>query len=404
MAEDKEAPLPTGAQLTALDDAFRKDPYPVLDRLCQREPVHHDRELNRWFVTDHARVKQILRDKAFCVDARKAAEGSFARKIVDPHETPSMLGLDDPDHRRLRSFVARAFAPQSVALLRPMVERIADSVLDDLKGRPCFDLVSDYATPIPFLVLAGMLGVQASDQADFRRWADAKVQAFDPFRTDAARAEMADAERGLRAYFGRAMALRRASPRDDLLSDLVRANEEGETLSEDEIVTMCNLLIVAGIVTTSDLIGNGVLALLRAPAQLRRLREKPGLIADAVEEMLRFDSPVIQTGRIATQDCEIGGRRIAKGDSISLSLGAANRDPRVYRKPHEFDIEREDHQHLSFGGGVHMCLGAALARLEVQVAIGRLVQTFPSLRLAAVPPERKRLPILNGHRELMVLV
>lgn len=404
MAGDKHAPLPTGTELTALDDAFRDDPYPVLERLRREDPVHHDKELKRWFVTDHALVRQLLRDKDLCVDARRASEGSFARSIADPREPPSMLGLDDPDHRRLRSFVSRAFAPNSIALMRLAVQRLVDGVLAGLRGRTSFDLIAEYAAPIPFLVLAEMLGVDSSEQHSFRAWADAKVLAFDPLRSPQASATIAEADAGLRAYFQRAIAARRAAPRDDLLSDLVRANEEGETLSEDEIVTMCNLLIVAGIVTTTDLIGNGMLALLRAPEQYRKLHSHPELIAGAVEEMLRFDSPVIQTGRIATQDYSCAGRRIAKGDSISLSLGAANRDPRVYQDPDKFDIERNDSHHLSFGGGVHLCLGASLARLEAQVAIGRLVQAFPSMRLATCRVERKRLPILNGCRELMVLV
>ena len=404
MADDKQSPLPTGVQLTALDDAFRNDPYPVLDRLRAHEPVHEDRGLKRWFITDHALVRQLLRDKDLCVDARKASEGSFARSIADPREVPSMLGLDDPDHRRLRSFVTRAFAPQSVALMRPRVERLVDGVLTGLGKRKSFDLISEYAAPIPFLVLAEVLGVAAGEQPAFREWADAKVLAFDPLRDSMASAAIAEADAGLRAHFERAIAERRAAPRDDLISDLVHANEAGESLSQDEIVTMCNLLIVAGIVTTTDLIGNGMLALLSAPEQYRRLREQPGLIAGAVEEMLRFDSPVIQTGRIATEQFQCGGRRIEKGDSISLSLGAANRDPRAHVDPHRFDIERHDPRHLSFGGGVHLCLGAALARLEAQVAIGRLVQAFPSLRLAGRTVERKRLPVLNGCRELIVIV
>jgi len=168
------------------------------------------------------------------------------------------------------------------------------------------------------------------------------VQAFDPFRSAATAAAMAKADASLRAYFRRAIAQRRAVPTDDLIGDLVRANEQGEILSEDEIVTMCNLLIIAGIVTTTDLIGNGMLALLRDSGQCRKLRERPDLIVGAVEEMLRFDSPVIQTGRIATKEVVLGGRCIARGESISLSLGAANRDPAVYKKPHQFDIERED--------------------------------------------------------------
>jgi len=283
--------LPTGSRLTALDETFRGDPYPVLDRLRSSEPVHRDKELNRWFVTDHGIVRQVLRDKEFCVDARKASEDSFARKIAGAaEEAPSMLGLDDPDHRRLRSFVSRAFAPNAVAAMRPRVEEVVARVLAGLEGRASFDLIGDFAGPIPFLILASMLGVESSEEPEFRRWADAKVQVFDPFRSHDAAARMREADAGLRKHFHRLIERRRAAPANDLISDLVGANERGETLSREEIVTMCDLLIVAGIVTTADLIGNGMLALLRHPEQCRRLRERPDLIVGAVEEMLRFDS------------------------------------------------------------------------------------------------------------------
>ena len=396
--------LPTGSQLTAFDDAFRDDPYAILDRLREHDPVHQDRELNRWFITDHDLVRDVLRNKEFSVDARRAAPDSFARRIAgETSASPSMLGLDDPDHRRLRSFVSRAFAPHAVEGMRPSVEHAVDEVLGRLEGRDGFDLIAEFAAPIPFLVLARMLGVAASDQGEFGAWADAKVQSFDPFRSQATAAKMEKANAALRAYFGRAITEQRVSPKDDLISELVRANERGETLSEDEIVTMCDLLIVAGIVTTTDLIGNGTLALLRNPEQGRKLREKPELIGSAVEEMLRFDSPVIQTGRIATKDVKIGDRCIAKGESVSLSLGAANHDRQRYKDPHKFDIEREDTHHQSFGGGIHLCLGAPLARLEAQIALGRLLQAFPSLRLASDSVVRKRLPVLQGCRELIVL-
>ena len=406
MANDDEATdLPTGSQLTALDEAFRRDPHAILDRLRGRDPVHRDEELNRWFITDHDLVREILRAKDFCVDARKALENSFARQIAGEGpdaEAPSMLGLDDPDHRRLRSFVSRAFSPNVVVALRPKVTQVVDQVLDPLRGRTSFDVIGDYASPIPFRVLAGMLGVEAADQANFRDWAECKVQAFDPLRSGETAARIKQADAQLREYFRHAIAERRLAARSDIISDLVQANERGETLSEDEIVTMCNLLIVAGIVTTTDLIGNGVLALLHHPEQCGKLRQRPDLIAGAVEEMLRFDSPVIQTGRIATRDLRIGERCIRKGESISLSLGAANHDPKVFSHPHRFDIEREDVHHHSFGGGVHLCLGAALARLQAQIAIDRLLQAFPSLRLAA-EPVRRRLPVLHGCEKLMVL-
>lgn len=403
---DGPCDLPSGTRLTALDETFRADPYPILARLRTHDPVHWDEQLKRWFVTDHRLVREVLRSKEFCVEARKASPESFARRIAEAggesEPRPSMLGLDDPDHRRLRSFVSRAFSPGAMPTLRPKVVAVVERVLEPLKGRRAFDLIGEFAGPIPFLVLAGMLGVEPAHERDFKQWADAKVLMFDPFRSAAAAAAMEQADAGLNEYFRRVIERRRARPAEDLISDLVRANEGGERLSEEEIVTMCKLLIVAGIVTTTDLLGNGMLALLRHPAQCRKLRQNPALIGGAVEEMLRFDSPVIQTGRIAGRDIELAGRRLAKGDSISLSLGAANRDPAACPHAGKFDIERSDLSHQSFGGGVHLCLGAHLARLEAEVAIGALLQAFPALRLAPGEVVRKSLPVLHGCRQLMV--
>jgi len=243
-----------------------------------------------------------------------------------------------------------------------------------------FDLIADFAGPIPTVVIAEMLGVDPQMHADFNRWSDSSVKiAFNPFPAGDELKEGEAARASLDEFFLKEIALRRRDLGNDLLSDMIRAEEEGEKLSEEEIITQCNLLLVAGNVTTTDLIGNGIKALLDHPAQLKKLRENPGLIKNAVEEMLRFDTPVTNSGRIANRTIEIAGCPVLKGDSLTTSLAAANHDPAVYPEPDRFDIERDDTHHQSFGGGRHLCLGAHLARLEAQEAILALLHRYPNL-------------------------
>jgi cytochrome P450 len=231
------------------------------------------------------------------------------------------------------------------------------------------------------VVIAGMLGIDPARHGDFKTWSDQSVTVgFNPFATPEERAIAESARESLAGFFREEIAARRAQPGDDLISDMLRAGTDGDRLSEDEMIRQCNLLLVAGNVTTTDLIGNGVKALLDHPEQLARLRERPELIGNAVEEILRFDSPVVNSGRIANRDIDIGGCPVGRGESLSTSLAAANRDPTVYPDPNRFDIERADTHHQSFGGGRHLCLGAHLARAEAQEAILALVTRFPNLR------------------------
>ncbi len=393
MSDDE---LPTGVALTALDEAFRSDPYPILARLRSGNPVLHDEALGRYVYTSHDDVKAILRDKDLWSDPRKANPGTFTREFLgSSDEEPSMLLMDEPDHRRLRMLVSRPFTPAAVQRWRTQIEETVEAVLDGI-GTDEFDLIAEFAGPVPTIVIARMLGIDESKVETFKAWSDTSVKiAFNPFSSPEELEAGQQAGEALNAFFAGEISARRADPGSDLISDMIRAEAEGETLAESEIIAQCNLLLVAGNVTTTDLIGNGMKALLDHPDQLAKLRADPTLIENAVEEMLRFDSPVTNSGRIANREVDFGGCPVHQGESLSTSLAAANRDPAVYPDPDRFDIERADTHHQAFGGGRHLCLGAHLARLEAQVAILGLLDRYPNLehsdrgfRYASVPTFR----------------
>jgi cytochrome P450 len=400
-----EAPdlVPTGVELTALDPAFRADPYPVLARLREREPVHYDRVINRWVLTRPDDIERVLRDRTMSVDPRHANEGTFMR-IFDRFHEFSMLFQDPPAHTRLRSLVSKAFTPRAVERLAPRIREIVNELLKTVTGRDRFDVIEAFAGPLPVIVIAEMLGIDPADRHDFKRWSDGQAMGLNPLLTADQRAATEELDAELAAYLRRALAERRTDPRDDLMSAMIAVEEAGDQLTDGEIVTMCELLLAAGNVTTTDLIGNGIWLLLRHPEQLQTLRGDPSLITNAVEEILRFESPVVQTARIPMGDVDIGGCPIHRGESVVASLAAANRDPGRYPEPDRFDITRQDVHHHSFGGGAHFCLGAPLARLEAQLAIPALLQRFPRLRLADEPLEWRAFPAFRGLAKLWVLV
>jgi len=402
-----EQPLPTGLQLTALDPVFRERPHEYLDRLRTEDPVHHDVELGRLFLTRFEDVRAVVSNRSLRVDTRKAPD-TVQRRVVRGDVSPgafepSMLQLDDPDHKRLRGLVSQAFNQRSVDALRPRIRVIADELLDAVSGRDSFDVIAEYSSPLPIIVIAEMLGVDAGDLARFKRWSDARSQVFNIARTPEQAAESATARQELDDYFARAVDERRGRRGTDLISALVSAQESGDRLTQREIVTTCNLLLIAGNLTTTDLIGNGVHALLAHPDQLAKLRAHPELMANAVEEILRYDPPVVQTRRLALEPLEVGGMQVRAPEVITTSLLAAGHDPARHSDPHGFDIERTDTSHLAFGGGAHFCLGAPLARAEAEIATRLLFDRFPSLRLDPRHPiEHKQVPVFNGLRALWV--
>jgi pimeloyl-[acyl-carrier protein] synthase len=375
--------IPSGDLLLLL----QHDPYPFYEQLRSAGPVVWASSLGRWLVTGHAEIAEVLRDDRFSADRRKWQ--GFAPIIEPaPEGARSMLVTDPPDHTRLRTLVQQAFTPRTVEQLRPRIETLVEEALRAAEERGGMDLVGDLAYPLPVTVIAELLGVPVQDRASFRRWSDALVGALDPVASTDRRAVALAARDALHTYLRRVIAERRAVPRDDLISRLVEAEEQGDRLSGPELLAMGVLLLVAGHETTVNLIGNGVNALLAHPDQLARLQQEPELIEPAVEELLRYDAPVQLTGRVALEELELGGRQVAPGQMVTLLLGAANRDPHVFADPEQLDLGRDPNPHLAFGRGIHFCLGAPLARLEAQIAIGALIRRFPSLRLAGVPKRR----------------
>ncbi len=399
-----DSALPSGIELTPLNDAFRDNPYDVLATLREKAPIYEDTDLKRFIYTRHDDVKAILRDKDYWSDPRKAKPGTFTYEILggelDKGQEHSMLLMDEPNHRRLRSLVSHSFTPAAVEKWRPRTKAVVERILAQvIEANPDgeFDLIKDFAGPIPTVVIAEMLGIDAAMHNDFKAWSDTSVvTAFNPFATEAQKDAGNIANEKLNQLFQGEIEKRRTHPGKDLISDMVHAEESGDTLSEQEIITQANLLLVAGNVTTTDLIGNCTKALLDNPSQLEKLRARPALIANTIEEALRFDSPVIDSGRIANTDINIGGCPVGKGESLSTSLAAANHDPETYPNPEAFDIERTDTHHQSFGGGRHLCLGSHLARLEAQEAIWALIARFPNLRHGASGLEYHAIPTFRG--------
>ena len=403
---DDASVLPEGVELTPIGERFREDPYPILKALRERVPVHHDRMMNRYLCTRHDDVKAILHDKDFFTDPRKANPGSFTREVIGGQlgfgEKPDMLLMDEPDHRRLRRLVSGPFKPSAVERWREEIRRIVEQALDSIAEGE-FDLIARFAAPVPTVVIARMLGIDPALYEKFHEWSDQVVQVgFNPFPTEEQRHAAAAAQQALDELFTGEIARRSDSPGDDLLSEMIRAELEGDKLTHEEMIAQCRLLLIAGNVTTTDLIGNGTRALLDFPEQLEKLRADPSLIGNAVEEMLRYDSPVTNSGRTPNRDIVVSGCPVPKGESLSPSLAAANRDPAVYPDPDRFDIERADTHHQSFGGGRHLCLGAHLARVEAQEAILGLLRRFPRLRKSERGHSFRAIPAFRGMREFWV--
>ena len=387
-----------------MDPEFVEDPYPTYHRLRAEDPVHHN-PLGFWVLTRYEDVVAALRDPRL---AKEAIASFVAARFGAP--TPamglSMLDRDPPDHTRLRGLVSKAFTPRVVEGLRPHIQSIVNGLIAQTDGTHSMDLMEQFAYPLPVIVICQMLGVPVADRDRFKQWGLDIARGLDAIllppdseisqRSTAARRALAD-------YFRALIAERRAAPRgDDLLSGLIAAEEAGDKLSEDELLATCILLLVAGHETTVNLIGNGTLALLRHPDQLQRLRDDSGLITSAVEELLRYDGPVQRTARIPSEDIVINGRTIGKGEMVMPFIGAADRDPVQFPDPDYLDIGRTDNRHIAFGWGIHFCLGAPLARLEGQIAIGTLVHRLPKLALATDKPEHRQSLTLRGLASLPV--
>ncbi len=384
--------------------ATKADPYRLYAELRQRGLVRSP--LGVFAAADHATVASILRDRRFSsspVHQRGYRPPSYPPG--DPRaELPAadLLTMDPPDHTRLRRLVTGAFTPRAIAELEPWIREVTVRLLTAADGAAGFDLIDALAFPLPITVICHLLGVPAEDQAQFRAWGHDVAATLDPQTAAAAQTQTHAAELALTGYLQDLMRERRANPDDSILSALIAAEEEGDRLSPSEVVSTALLLLIAGFETTVNLIGNGTVALLSDPDSWDRLRQDRALVPAAIEEMLRYDSPVQLTSRIATEDIEVGGRVIAAGRAVIVFIGGANRDPRVFEQPDEFRIDRPDPgRHLSFSLGSHHCLGASLARLEGRIAIEELTRLYPALELAA-PPTRRSLLVLRGFESVPV--
>jgi cytochrome P450 len=381
------------------------NPYPHYHRLRETDPVHRS-PLGFFVASRHADVAHILRDKRFGKDFVGRMTRRFGPQALEEPVYRSMshwmLQLDPPDHTRLRGLVVKAFTARRVEDMRPRIQQIVDQALDRVAPQGRMDLIADFAFRLPVIVICEMLGIPKEEHELFFLGARTGARLLDP--VPLSRAEIDDANAGNLAsaeYFRRLFELRRRQPGDDLTTQLVQAEEEGSMLSNEELTANIILLFGAGHETTVNLIGNGLLALHRNPDQLRLLQEKPALTVNAIEELLRYDSSVQLTGRTALEDVEIGGVPVAKGEGVLNLLGAANRDPAVYPDPDRLDITRANIRPLSFGGGIHFCLGAQLARIEGEVAIATLLRRLPNLRLDDPEhPEWRQTFVLRGLNRL----
>jgi cytochrome P450 len=388
--------------------SFTQNPYPAYKALRAAEPVHYSATLQAWVLTSYADCERVLRDQETFSNNPQRATSQIARQFQEQRrefplgEVPTVLNSDPPVHTRLRSIVTKAFTPRVVAGLRPRIEAITDELLDaaPTDGEP-FDLVSTLALPLPVVVIAELLGVPPSDRELFRRWSTAIAMTTNLFNTEQTLDTAKQASTELIEYLTRIVEERRREPREDLISALVLAEEGGSRLTRDELLAFTIVLLVAGHETTINLIDNGMLALLDAPKQRELLLSDLALIPDAVEEFLRFDSPVQGLIRVATSEATVGDTRIQPGEVLLVMIGAANRDPARFPDPDRLDIRRPDNRHLSFGLGIHFCLGAPLARLEAQVAFEALLRRFPTLSLAG-QPERGGTFVLRGLQRLPV--
>lgn len=393
----------TGSQSPFDDPGFLADPYPFYHRLRSADPVHWLPTPSplggMWLVTRYEDAAGVLKDRRLSKDPAKAMPAA-----AQTQDTRSMLFRDPPDHTRLRAMVADAFTPKVVAGLRPHIEEITNYLLERVESRGEMDVIADLALPLPVIVIAELLGVPEDDREKFRTWSEDVIQGSDAAYSDEQRRQRSEqANIELAKYFQDLVGLRREVPQDDLISRLIEVEDSQGKLSEQDLIATCVLLVIAGHETTVNLLGNGTLALLRHPDQLEWVRADVSLIPNAIEEMLRYDSPVQRaTFRCTTEPVEIGERLIEPDQQVSAVIGAANRDPEQFPDPDRFEVKRTPNRHLAFGRGVHFCLGASLARTEGEIAFRMLLERLPELELAVSTPTWRANTVFRGLRELPV--
>jgi len=397
------------AQNRLFNAAMLDDPYPIYKKLRTEDPVHWDEAENRWVLSRYADVAAILRSPLASSKRPQAAHWFIPPSLrqLAALRCNSMINCDGPRHNQLRQLVSKAFTARCIEAMTGDIQTLVDGFLDAVQPAGRMDLMSALACPLPVTVIAQMLGVAPEDRDQFKSWSDdLSVVAGGNGGPGGLRLgdyrRAANAYTGLKTYFSQVVADRKVRPQNDLLTALAQAQQAEVGISEDDVYANATLLLTAGHETTTNLIGNGMLALLHHPDQLDRLRRDPSLIPTAIEEMLRYDSPVQFTSRILTGYQTVGGRRLRKGQTVLLLLGAANRDPKQFEDPDRFDVGRQDNKHLSFALGSHFCLGAQLARLEGRIAVETLLRRMPGLRLEGPQPRYREHFNLRGLKSLPV--
>jgi cytochrome P450 len=380
------------AALDLTDPAFIADPYATLGALREAAPIVYYPVTDQWLVTRFAPVHEALRDRRLGrVYTHQYTHAAFGRPEPDPrwadfdrHERWSLLQLEPPDHTRIRRLITKVFTPSAVAALRPAVEGFADALLDECVDRGAFELLTDYAQPFSVAVICSMLGVPRSDTRQLLDWSHAIVKMYELHTPEGQKAAANEAARAFMDYTRTLIAEKRARPDEGLVSQLVAVEDEGERLSEDEIVSTVIVLLNAGHEATVNTLGNGMRAFLRHPDEWTRVTSGDVPARTAVEEMIRWDAPLQLFERwVLDEGVEVAGRPLPVGAEIAMLFGAANRDPRRFPDPDRFDAGRGDGGHIGFGGGTHFCIGAPLARLELEVSLAGLARRFPGLTLTA---------------------
>ena len=378
--------------------AGHQDPYPIYDELRRSGSIVKTKKMGAWMATDYETVNLALRHHDFGSDPRHN-NGYRETPGLPVNDWEMILSMNDPDHTRVRRLLSRAFSPKAVASWRPLVESVANELLEGIGDRD-FDVVGEFAVPLTVRVICRLMGVPSDEWRQFKAWGEDATRSMGLVNARADQRAALAALGEVAGYFRQLVETRRDTPGEDLLSVMIAAEEDGDSLTDRELIANCVLLLIAGFETTVNLIGNASAALLSHPDQWERLVAQPELAANAAEEVLRYDSPVQFTGRSAVVDTELAGARIGKGEQVMILLASANNDPAVFAEPRRFDIGRENaRSHVSFSAGAHYCLGASLARLEGEVALHTLATRRPGLRLA---PGAVRRPgdLMRGYKNL----
>jgi pimeloyl-[acyl-carrier protein] synthase len=383
---------------------FYLNPYLIYHQLQAEDPVHLS-SMGAWVITGYADVAKALRDPR--LSSKPSEISSYSQRqegnsLVASFISDILFFRDPPDHTRLRRLIGKVFNTRIVEEMRPRIQQIVNELINRIEEKDDLDIIADFAKPLPVTVISHILGIPPEDRYKLKQWSHWLGYIFDPMKASNVSQQLTQSIVEFREYLTQLIAKRRQKPEQDLITALIQARDEHDKLSEEELLVTCMLLFASGEETTVNLIGNGVISLLRHPDQLAKLRQNPSLIQSAVEEFLRYESPLQISGRTAIEDIEIGGKLIKKGPPVFLILGAANRDPAQFHNPDQLDITRTNNDHFAFGDGIHYCMGSALARTQGQIAISALVQKLPNLQLQTNNLEWRENVFLRGLKTLPV--